>query len=455
MKKRIITISREFGSGGRFIGEEVAKKLGIAYYDKNIINEIAEKSGLSPEYIQENAELSPKKGLFAYAFAGRDVTGKSVEDLVYEAQRKVILELAEKEPCVIIGRNADYILKDRDDVLNVFIHGDDFLMYSTKVTNYPYICGCMEQNIPAIYAAPLQGFTEAAWRNAHEQTFGGVDAYYTPFIRLEKGEIRNKDKREVLPRQNTVSHLIPQLVASEPEELNQLAGFLASQGYREIDVNMGCPFPLIANRGKGSGILPYPEKVAALLDAMRQLPEIRFSVKMRLGWLHADEWKQVLPLLNGSGVSQITLHPRIGKQQYKGEVNRVAFKEFYDSCELPLVYNGDLCTLETVQELLEEYPRLKGVMLGRGLLADPSLALSVRKGQSPDKTTLYRQVSAMHGLMYEHYCLIIEGGEAQLLAKLKTMWEYLLPDIDKKSRKLILKSNRLDTYLRAVEEALR
>ena len=124
MGKRIITISREFGSGGRFIGEEVAKKLGIAYYDKNIINEIAEKSGLSPEYIQENAELSPKKGLFAYAFAGRDVTGKSVEDLVYEAQRKVILELAEKESCVIIGRNADYILKDRDDVLNVFIHGD-------------------------------------------------------------------------------------------------------------------------------------------------------------------------------------------------------------------------------------------------------------------------------------------------------------------------------------------
>lgn len=124
MAKRIITISREFGSGGRFIGEEVAKKLGIAYYDKNIIGQIAEKSGLSPEYIQENAELSPKKGLFAYAFSGRDITGKSVEDMVYEVQRNIILDLAEKEPCVIIGRNADYILKDRDDVLNVFIHGD-------------------------------------------------------------------------------------------------------------------------------------------------------------------------------------------------------------------------------------------------------------------------------------------------------------------------------------------
>ena len=124
MAKRIITISREFGSGGRFIGEEVAKKLGIAYYDKDIINQIAEESGLSPDYIQESAELSPKKGILAYALAGRDITGKSVEDMVYEVQRKVILELAEKEPFVIIGRNADFILKDRDDVLNVFIHGN-------------------------------------------------------------------------------------------------------------------------------------------------------------------------------------------------------------------------------------------------------------------------------------------------------------------------------------------
>ena len=139
MSKKIITISRGFGSGGRFIGEEVAKKLGMKYYDRDIIGQIAEKSGFSPEYIQENAELSPKKGLFAYAFAGRDITGKSVEDMVYEVQRKVILEIAEKvyevqrkvileiaekESCVIIGRNADFILNDRDDVLNVFIHGD-------------------------------------------------------------------------------------------------------------------------------------------------------------------------------------------------------------------------------------------------------------------------------------------------------------------------------------------
>ncbi len=124
MSKRIITISREFGSGGRYIGEQIAQKLGIAYYDREIISKIAEKSGFSLEYIQEKGELSPVKGLLGYAFSGRDRTGKSLEDLVYEAQRKVILELAEQDPCVIIGRNADYILRDRNDVLNVFIHGD-------------------------------------------------------------------------------------------------------------------------------------------------------------------------------------------------------------------------------------------------------------------------------------------------------------------------------------------
>ena len=131
MEKRIITISREFGSGGRFIGEEVAKKLGIAYYDKDIIGQIAEQSGLSPKYIQENAELSPKKGMFAYAFTGRDITGKSIGDIVYEAQRKVIMEIAEKESCVIIGRNADFILKiDAGFTISISLYACKFCSFS-------------------------------------------------------------------------------------------------------------------------------------------------------------------------------------------------------------------------------------------------------------------------------------------------------------------------------------
>ena len=121
MKKKIITISREFGSGGRFIGESLAKTLGYKYYDKDLIAKIAEKSGLSPEYINRKNELSPRKGFFSYAFIGRNAAGISMEDKINAVQREIILDIAGKENCVIIGRNADYILKDRDDVLNVYI----------------------------------------------------------------------------------------------------------------------------------------------------------------------------------------------------------------------------------------------------------------------------------------------------------------------------------------------
>ena len=170
MAKKIITISREFGSGGRFIGEEVAKKLGIAYYDKNIINHIAEESGLSPDYIQEKAELSPKKGLFAYALVGRDITGKSVEDMVYEAQRKVILDLAGKEPCVIKSK---ITLKDRDDVLNVFIHGD----MPEKIQRITHLYNVGEQEAVKMMAdtdkrrmANYNFYTEQNWGKASNYT---------------------------------------------------------------------------------------------------------------------------------------------------------------------------------------------------------------------------------------------------------------------------------------------
>ena len=311
----------------------------------------------------------------------------------------------------------------------------------------------MKQDI-AIYSAPLQGFTEAAWRNAHAHVFGGVDAYYTPFVRLEKGEIRNKDRREVSASQNKVEHLVPQVIASERDEFIQLVRFLQSEGYQEIDVNMGCPFPMLTKRGKGSGILQHPDKVAELLAAMNEFPAIAFSVKMRLGYENTNDWQEILPLLNHSCVRQLTLHPRIGKQQYKGTVDRNSFDSFYALCELPIIYNGDLTKLSEIQEIIFSYPRLKGIMLGRGLLADPSLAQAVKTGTTLDEATLYAKVGEMHQLMYQQYEQTIEGGEAQLLQKMKTMWEYLLPDMGKKARKAILKSNRLEQYLSNVRAAL-
>lgn len=124
MSYKVITISREFGSGGRFIGEETAKKLGIAFYDREIIAKVADDLGLSEKYVADRGEYAPSKNIFSYAFIGRDINGNSIADQIYSYQQKIIKELAAKEPCVIVGRSADYILSGRDDVLNVFIQGN-------------------------------------------------------------------------------------------------------------------------------------------------------------------------------------------------------------------------------------------------------------------------------------------------------------------------------------------
>lgn len=124
MKKNIITISREFGSGGRFIGQQVAQLLGVEFYDREIIVRAAKKTSLSEDYIEKFGEYSPRKNIFSYAFTGRDAQGSSVADYLYAAQRQVVLDIAQKGPCVIVGRCADFILKDRADCLHVFIHGE-------------------------------------------------------------------------------------------------------------------------------------------------------------------------------------------------------------------------------------------------------------------------------------------------------------------------------------------
>ena len=136
MKYNVITISREFGSGGRYIGEELSKKLGWEYYDKEIITKVAEKTGFAEEFVEQAGEHSPFKSIFSYGFVSRDSGGTSLEDYVYSAQRKIILELADKGPCIIVGRCADYILKDRKDCLNVFITASNEVRHKRLATYY-------------------------------------------------------------------------------------------------------------------------------------------------------------------------------------------------------------------------------------------------------------------------------------------------------------------------------
>ncbi len=301
-----------------------------------------------------------------------------------------------------------------------------------------------------LHFAPLQGYTEAPYRDAHASVFGGIDTYYTPFVRIERGEFRRKDTRDIEPENNHVAHLVPQLIASDVEKAKTILALFIEKGYREVSINLGCPFPILAKRHNGSGMLPYPEEVKALLAIVEQHPEIRFSVKMRLGWESPEECLALAPLLNDLPLEHIALHARLGKQQYKGEVDLDAFAAFADVCQKPLIYNGDLLTVEDIQQIEKRFPQLAGIMIGRGLLANPALAMEYKTGVSLSPEELREKLRTLHAAVYARYEEQLQGGDEQLLHKIKPFWDYLEPALDRKVWKAIHKSGSLNKYQAAV-----
>lgn len=309
----------------------------------------------------------------------------------------------------------------------------------------------MQQHL-AIHFAPLQGYTDAVYRNAHARIFGSVDWYYTPFVRLEKDSFRNKEVRDVNPDTN-IAPVIPQLIAGTVSEFRKITTMLACYGHKQIDINLGCPFPLQVRKHRGSGLLPFPNEAQVLLNTIQEYPEIKFSVKMRLGWDQKSECMALLPYLNGLPLTHITVHPRLGIQQYKGMTDLEMFDCFYRECTHPIFYNGDIRTIEDIEIIKSRFPNLKGIMIGRGLLSDPFLAASyhaITHSPEEQQQLLHRFLSEL----FENYKSVLQGDH-QLLTKVKTIWEYLLPDADKKLRKKIMKSTRIDQYTEAVHSLLK
>lgn len=305
-----------------------------------------------------------------------------------------------------------------------------------------------------VHFAPLQGYTDAVYRRAHACIFGGVEAYYTPFVRLEKEGFRKKELRDIALAENKEYPVIPQLIASVPDEFRQIAGLFRDEGYRKADINLGCPFPMQVRQHRGAGMLPFPQEVERLLSTLHEFSELQFSVKMRLGWERPDEWEALLPMLNDLPLEHITLHPRIGIQHYKGSTDQESFARFQEVCRHPLFYNGDLLTMDDIRLVTVRFPQLQGVMLGRGLLAHPWLAAEYTTGQSFTPSEVNKKMQLFHALLLDEYRVRLEGGDHQILSKMKTLWEYLMPDADRKLRKKILKSTTLAGYEQAVKELL-
>ena len=326
-----------------------------------------------------------------------------------------------------------------------------------------------------ILFAPLQGYTTGIYRKAHAEIFGGVDAYYAPFLRIENGKPREKDLRDLNELEGNArernaregnAREIPQIIANSVDEFKILADALIAKGYTEIDFNMGCPFPMQVNRHRGAGILNDIQAVQEIMDEIRKISNangtapVKFSVKMRLGQDSPDEAFALLPILNEAPLSQVTLHPRLGKQQYKGAIDFKSFEKFYAECRHPLVYNGDITSVSQICEMERRYPKLAGVMIGRGLLAKPSLAAEYKGMRdincaaplnSDTHQNLLGKLFQMHQVIFDHACKTYQG-DSQILSHIQSFWEYLEPSIPKKIFKKIKKAGKLSEYQAAIVE---
>ena len=291
-----------------------------------------------------------------------------------------------------------------------------------------------------IYFAPLQGYTDAVYRRIHHEVCGGVDEYYTPFVRWEKEGVRKKDMRDIDLKLNDGVPTVPQVIAKDCDEFARLCDCVQEAGWRRIDLNMGCPFPLQVHAGRGCGLLSHPEKVAEIADEMCRRRDVQFSVKMRLGQDDPSEGLALMPVINAMPLTQVTVHPRLGRQQYKGGTDMEAFRQLAAVCRHPMVYNGDITELGQLSALLSEFSSLKGVMVGRGLLARPWLFTD----KEPRAV-----VCEMHRRMYDHVCQTLQG-DSQILARLHAFWEYQDVLQDKKQYKAIMKSGSLRKYNEAV-----
>lgn len=297
--------------------------------------------------------------------------------------------------------------------------------------------------------APLQGYTDAIYRTIHNKVFGGINCYYSPFIRLEKGEVRQKDIKDILPENNENINLVPQIIVNSNEEFLKLTESVCNLGYKRIDINMGCPFPLQTKKGRGAALLQNTNHLEDIVESINSINDIDFSIKMRLGMDSAEDAKGALEIINKAKLHHLTIHPRIAKQQYKGEIDYQTFDYIYQNCLHPIIYNGDILSQEDIYNIINIYPKIEGIMIGRGLLAKPYLAMELNKTIRLSVSERLSMIMKLHDAIYDHYSSVMQG-EHQLLLKMKTFWEYLDEEIGKKPYKAIKKSVNIKKYELAI-----
>ena len=305
-----------------------------------------------------------------------------------------------------------------------------------------------------IYFAPLQESTDYIYRSAHAKFFGGVDKYFAPYIvRQNDGIVKTSHLRDIKSENNQDYPLVPQILAGNSTDFVFLARLLQDNGYNEINWNLGCPYPMVTNKGLGSGLLPHPDRIKSILETSLPQVNCKISVKMRTGLQSHDEIFQIIDVLNEFPLSEIIFHPRYGKQLYRGEPDETVFAEVHKVLKHSLVYNGDIESAENLNRIDLLFGDITTWMIGRGILKNPFLPLLLNGGSLPDVEERAIIMRNFHNEIFLKYSNFLNGS-SHILMRMEKFWSYFsfaFPD-QHKTFKRIKKASNLVKYEAAVNE---
>lgn len=318
------------------------------------------------------------------------------------------------------------------------------------------------------YLAPLEGVTGYIFRNALEEYFPGTDRYFTPFIVPDqKHALRKRELRDVLPENNQVKELVPQILTSDPVRFVETAKALAEYGYEEVNLNLGCPSGTVVAGGRGAGMLADVEKLDCFLDQIFRDMDLRISVKTRIGIERPEEGYTLMKIYNQYPISEVIIHPRTRKEYYKGEPHLDVFSELLAMSQHPVCYNGNLFTVRDYEQFRARFPQVERVMIGRGVLADPGLMQRLKSFEHAQKTgedsgrkengmkqprsEIYRtgkqELRAFHDTIFRQYREIFDEDKNAIF-HMKELWSYLVHSFEGSEpyAKKLRKTSSLNEY---------
>ncbi|MEG2917476.1 MAG: tRNA-dihydrouridine synthase family protein [Clostridium sp.] len=298
------------------------------------------------------------------------------------------------------------------------------------------------------YLAPMEGITGYIYRNSYEKYFGNIDKYFTPFIVTNQSRsLKTKELRDVLPENNKSMNVVPQILTNDSEGFINTSRKLQQLGYNEVNLNLGCPAATVVSKNRGSGFLAKREELDVFLDEIFKIDDMKISIKTRIGKDSHEEFYELIKIYNKYPIEELIIHPRTQKDFYGNKPNLEVFKDALSLSKNPVCYNGDIFTGNNHNKLIEDFPEVNKVMLGRGIVANPWLMNEIKNNTFINKKVL----KDFHDEILNEYIELF-NEDKNAIFRMKELWGYMIYIFsdNKKYAKKIKKAQRLSDYNEAV-----